>query len=63
MKANINIIAAMMLFVILASCSNKDDRMLTVIHEDGTCSREYTFHSTQQVGRFLEQTPCVIRFH
>ena len=48
MKANINIIAAMMLFVILASCSNKDDRMLTVIHEDGTCSREYTFHSTQQ---------------
>lgn len=22
--------------------------MLTVIHEDGTCSREYTFHTTQQ---------------
>ena len=48
MKANINIIAAMMLFVILASCGNKDNRMLTVIHEDGTCSREYTFHSSQQ---------------
>ena len=48
MKANINIIAAMMLFVILASCGNKDDRMLTVINEDGTCSREYTFHSSQQ---------------
>lgn len=48
MKANINIIAAMMLFVILASCGNKDNRMLTVIHEDGTCSREYTFHTTQQ---------------
>ena len=48
MKANINIIAAMMLFVILASCGNKDNRMLTVINEDGTCSREYTFHSSQQ---------------
>lgn len=48
MKANINIIAAMMLFVILASCGNKDNCMLTVINEDGTCSREYTFHSSQQ---------------
>jgi len=48
MKANINIIAAMMLVLIMASCKNKDDRMLTVINEDGTCSREYTFHSSQQ---------------
>ena len=48
MKANIKIIAAMMLVLIAASCKNKDDRMLTVINEDGTCSREYTFHSTQQ---------------
>lgn len=48
MKANIKIIAAMMLVLIMASCKNKDDRMLTVINEDGTCSREYTFHSTQQ---------------
>lgn len=48
MKANIKIIAAMMLVLVAASCKNKDDRMLTVINEDGTCSREYTFHSTQQ---------------
>ena len=48
MKANIKIIAAMTLALIMASCKNKDDRMLTVINEDGTCSREYTFHSTQQ---------------
>ena len=38
----------MLLLVLLASCSNKDCRMLTVINEDGTCSREYTFKTTQQ---------------
>ena len=48
MKANIKLIAAMTLVLIMASCKNKDDRMLTVINADGTCSREYTFHSTQQ---------------
>lgn len=48
MKANIKIIAAMTLLLIMASCKNKDDRMLTVINADGTCSREYTFRSTQQ---------------
>ena len=48
MKTNIKIIATMTLALIMASCQNKDDRMLTVINEDGTCSREYTFHSTQQ---------------
>ena len=48
MKVNIKTIAAMMLVLIAASCKNKDDRMLTVIHEDGSCSREYTFHTTQQ---------------
>lgn len=48
MKTNIKIIAAMTLVLIMASCKNKDDRMLTVINADGTCSREYTFHSTQQ---------------
>ena len=48
MKANIKIIAAMTLVLVAASCKNKDERMLTVINEDGTCSREYTFHSTQQ---------------
>ena len=48
MKVNIKIIATMMLVLVAASCKNKDDRMLTVIHEDGSCSREYTFHTTQQ---------------
>ena len=48
MKTNIKIIAAMTLVLVAASCKNKDDRMLTVINEDGTCSREYTFQSTQQ---------------
>lgn len=48
MKANIRLIAAMTLALIMASCGNKDARMLTIINEDGTCSREYTFHSTQQ---------------
>ncbi len=48
MKANIKMITTMMLVLIMASCKNKDDRMLTVINADGTCSREYTFHTTQQ---------------
>jgi len=48
MKTNIKTIATMALVLIMASCKNKDDRMLTVINADGTCSREYTFHSTQQ---------------
>ena len=39
---------AMMLALMAASCRNKDDRMLTIVNEDGTCSREYTFHTTQQ---------------
>jgi hypothetical protein len=37
-----------MLALLAASCKNKDDGMLTVINEDGTCSREYTFKTTQQ---------------
>ena len=48
MKTNIKIIVTMTLVLIMASCKNKEDRMLTVINADGTCSREYTFHSTQQ---------------
>lgn len=56
MKVNIKIIAAMMLVLIATSCKNKDDRMLTVINEDGSCSREYTFHTTQQ---WLSASPDV----
>lgn len=48
MKANIKIIAAMLLGLLVASCDKKDERMLTVINEDGSCSREYTFKTTQQ---------------
>lgn len=48
MKTNIRIIAMMTLVLFMASCKNKDARMLTVINEDGTCTREYTFQSTQQ---------------
>ena len=48
MKTNrfLIIIAAAML--LMTSCSNKDERMLTIINEDGTCSREMTFHPYPQ---------------
>lgn len=36
------IIAAAVL--LLTSCRDNDSRMLTIINEDGTCSREMTFH-------------------
>lgn len=40
-------IAVMLLGLLMASCNNKYNRMLTVINEDGTCSREYSFRTTQ----------------
>ena len=49
MKINSKMIPAAMLILLAASCNNKDDRMLTVINEDGSCAREYTFHSTRQL--------------
>ena len=44
MKTNrfLIIVAAMMLLI--TSCNNKDERMLTVINPDGTCGREMSFH-------------------
>ena len=48
MKNNSRLFVALMLTLLAASCKNKDDHMLTVINEDGTCSREYTFKTTQQ---------------
>ena len=48
MKTNSRIFMALMLALLATSCRNKDDHMLTVINEDGTCSREYTFKTTQQ---------------
>ena len=34
--------------LLMTSCNNKDERMLTIINEDGTCSREMTFHPDQE---------------
>ena len=48
MKTNSKTIAVMMLVLLMASCNNKDARMLTVINEDGTCSREYSFHTNEK---------------
>lgn len=48
MKTNSRIFMALMLALLATSCKNKDDHMLTVINEDGSCSREYTFKTTQQ---------------
>lgn len=44
MKANriLFILAAMML--LMTSCINRDERMLTIINEDGSSSREISFH-------------------
>ena len=48
METNSKWMAVVLLTLLTASCNNKDNRMLTVINEDGTCSREYTFQTTQQ---------------
>ena len=44
MKTNriLTLVAAAVL--LMTSCSNDDERMLTIINEDGTCSREMSFH-------------------
>ncbi len=48
MKTNriLTIVAATVL--LMTSCSNDDERMLTIINEDGTCSREMTFRPDQE---------------
>ena len=48
MKTNriLTIVAAMVL--LMSSCSNQDERMLTIINEDGSCSREMSFHPVQE---------------
>lgn len=55
MKTNIKAIAMMMLVLIMASCNNKDARMLTVINEDGTCIREYSFHTTEEMLKIPQE--------
>lgn len=44
MKTNRIYIILSALVVLMTSCTNRDERMLTVINEDGTCSREMSFH-------------------
>ena len=48
MKTNriLTIVAAAVL--LMTSCSNDDERMLTIINEDGSCSREISFHPFQE---------------
>ena len=44
MKTNRIYIILSALVVLMTSCTNRDERMLTVINEDGSCSREMSFH-------------------
>ena len=48
MKTNRFLVIVAAAALLMTSCSNKDDRMLTIINEDGTCSREMTFHPDQE---------------
>jgi len=44
MKTNRFLIIVAAAALLMTSCSTDDERMLTIINEDGTCSREMTFH-------------------
>ena len=44
MKTNRLLIIVAAAALLMTSCSTDDERMLTIINEDGTCSREMTFH-------------------
>jgi len=48
MKTNRFLVIVAAVALLMTSCSNKDERMLTIINEDGTCSREMTFHPDQE---------------
>ena len=48
MKTNRILIIVAAAVLLLTSCSNDDERMLTIINEDGTCSREMSFHPVQE---------------
>ena len=48
MKTNRFFIIVAAAALLLTSCSNDDERMLTIINEDGSCSREMSFHPFQE---------------
>ena len=48
MKTNRLLIIVAAAALLMTSCSTDDERMLTIINEDGTCSREMTFHPSQE---------------
>ncbi len=48
MKTNSKTIVLMMLVLSMASCDNEDTHMLTVINENGSCIREYSFQTTEK---------------
>ena len=48
MKTNRILTLVAVAALLLTSCSNDNERMLTIINEDGTCSREMTFHPAKE---------------
>ena len=48
MKTNRFFIIVAAVALLLTSCSNRDERMLTIINEDGSCSREMSFHPVRE---------------
>ena len=48
MKTNRILVIVAAVALLMTSCSNDNERMLTIINEDGTCSREMTFHPDQE---------------
>lgn len=48
MKTNRILTLVAVAALLMTSCSNDDERMLTIINEDGTCSREMTFHPAKE---------------
>ena len=48
MKTNRFFVIVAAAVLLMTSCINRDEHMLTIINEDGTCSREMTFHPDQE---------------
>ena len=57
MKTNRFFVIVAVAVLLMTSCGNKDERMLTIINEDGTCSREMTFHPSQESVMALLNEP------